>query len=125
MRAIPVGFLTLALGIGGCVAENQRQLSEAPDVQPVTNRAVGPWINRFDGVKGLAGVIVQQFPDNSADAPDYQGKHPAMILYVFKDGRVNQCGFDPNGNITEDFWWKLAPGDSMWSEIDRAYASAG
>jgi len=71
----PSWFLMLGLGIGGCIAEHQRQLSEAPDVSP-SQTGHGSGINRFDGVKGLAGVIVQQFPDNSADALDYQANIP-------------------------------------------------
>ncbi len=114
-------FALLSLFLMGCSGQ---AISEAPTDPPMRNRAVGQWTNRYAGDPDLAGVRVQQFPDCWGDAAQYEGRHPAMILYVFKDGRVNQNGFKPDGMIEEDFWWKIGPTHYLWEQIDRSSAAA-
>ncbi len=97
-------------------------LSEAPPEVPIRNWTVGRWTNRYADDPNLAGVRVQQFPDCSGDAARHEGRHPAMILYVFKNGRVNQNGFEPDGTIREDFWWSIGPDHYLWDQIDRSVA---
>jgi hypothetical protein len=107
-------FIGLALFLTGC---GTTPVSEAEKVPTIQNFTVGPWTNRYQGDPTLAGVVVQQFPDCGAEAPEYEGQHPAMILFVFKDGRVNQNGFEPDGKVREDFWWKLKDGDALWKDV--------
>lgn len=94
-------------------------LFETEGPAPVYDRSVGKWTNRYSACIDLAGVVVQQFPDCAGDAPRYEGRHPAMILYVFKDGSVNQNSFAPSGGLLEDFWWKAAPDDWIWTRLDE------
>lgn len=80
------------------------------------------WATRYSDDPQLAGVVVQQYPDCQYEASRYRGRHPAMILYVFQDGRVNQVGFEPDGAIHEDFWWTIGPDHYLWAKLQRASA---
>ena len=97
-------------------------------VVPEPSTKQGVWINVHAATPGLAGVRVQQFPDCDEDLDRYCGRHPAMILYVFKDGRVHQLGFEPDGKPcsphAEDFWWRISNDSWLWSELDRSFATA-
>ena len=86
------------------------------------DESVGRWINRYPKDPGLLGVKVQQFPDSLAGARRYEGRHPARVSYVFKDGRANQVNYEPDGKIPEggDIWYRLAPGDPLWTSLDPA-----
>ena len=84
-----------------------------PEPPPIKNRAVGEWKNLYKRDPKLLGYRVQQFPDSHYLAPDYEGRHPAMVIYVFKDLRVRQMGFEPDGTVREDFWWKESAQDSV------------
>ena len=59
----------------------------------------------------LLGVRVQQVPDSNDQKKKYLAGHPALVLYVFRDHRVHQLGFTPDGKVKEDFWWKLTDRD--------------
>lgn len=65
---------------------------------------------------------MQQFTDCASENWRYKGKHPAMILFYYWDGRVRQLGYDPDGTVHENFWWpdslRLKPGDAAWSNVD-------
>jgi len=100
----------------GCQADPESELGPPPEIK---NHAVGHWTNKYSGNPDLAGVRVQQFPDCAYEAPGYEGRHPAMVIYVFKDGRANQIGYDPDGTIREDFWYKLAPDHYLWKTIEH------
>ncbi|GIK15667.1 MAG: hypothetical protein BroJett003_06310 [Planctomycetota bacterium] len=95
------------------------------DIEPVNQRAPAEqtnWAARYVGDAQLAGVTVQQYPDCEGEAARYRGKHPAMALYVFKDGRVNQVGFEPDGTIKEDFWFAIEPDHWVWEQLDQTIA---
>ena len=82
------------------------------------------WRNIYEGNPELAGVLVQQLPDNAAEAPRWRGKHPAMILFVFWGGRVRQFGYSPDGIVKEDFWWQITPDQSyIWQQLDYSKGS--
>ena len=51
----------------------------------VRDTSIGAWKNIHRANPDLAGVLVQQFPDNPYEAPEWTGKHPAMILFVMWD----------------------------------------
>jgi hypothetical protein len=105
----------------GTAVQRHGELEPPPEIH---DRTVGKWANQHEGDVGLAGIQVQQFPDNAYEARRWEGKHPVMILYVFKDGRVHQNVFEPDGRISTDFWWKekLGPDTTLWRTIDRSYA---
>ena len=92
---------------------------------PIKNGTVGHWENRHAGNPDLAGVLVQQFPDCAYDAPRFEGGHPAMILFVMWDGRVNQVEYEPSGEVSGDFWWKLELPryDYVWEQLDYTQGS--
>jgi hypothetical protein len=88
-------------------------------VQPI---ACGKeWINIHQKNPDLVGVYVQQVPDNKADAAVYRGKHPAMIIYVFKNGKAHQVSYTPSGQIESGFWWDIPPGDWIYSHQDSNF----
>lgn len=91
-------------------------------VIPEASSGKGCWINVHAGAPGLAGVVVQQMPDNSEQA--HRGRHPAMILFVFEDTRVHQFEYDPDGKVTGDFWWKAEKTHFVWLNLDRSFATA-
>lgn len=88
----------------------------------VRNYAIGKWENKYQGNADLAGIRVQQFPDCFEQAHLYEGKHPTMILYVFKDARVNKVTYNPDGTVDEDLWFSIGPDSCLWTTIDRSYA---
>jgi hypothetical protein len=107
-----------------------------PDIEPRTDvvqapetfdDSIGDWKNIHSMNPELAGVLVQQFPDSSFGASVYQGAHPAMILFVMWDGRVNQIGYEPSGKAEENFWWNLneRPRDYsyIWEQLDYSKGS--
>lgn len=98
----------------GCQGESE---GEAGPVREIRNFAVGPWVNRYADSPDLAGVRVQQFPDCDGEAPRYEGRHPAMLIYVFKDGRANQVSYEPDGTVTNDFWFKVAKDHWIWQTM--------
>ena len=76
------------------------------------------WINIHQKNPDIIGVYVQQVPDNKADAADYRGKHPAMIIYVFKHGKAHQVSYTPTGQIANGYWWNIPPNDWIYSHLD-------
>jgi hypothetical protein len=101
-----------AILAAGCEAAGDR----------VRDTSVGPWRSLHKGDADLAGVRVQQFPDCDGEAPAYEGRHPCMIIYVFKDGRAHQTEFLPNGTPRGDFWYTIQPDHWLWEDLDRSYA---
>jgi len=73
----------------------------------------GAWTNLHAGDPELAVIRIQQYPDCLLERDRYVGKHPAMILYIFEDGRVHQTGFEPDGTMHEDFWFTTGPHDPL------------
>ena len=65
------------------------------------------WINLHQKNPDLIGISVQQLPDNKSDEAAYKGKHPAMIVYVFKDGKAHQVSYTPSGQIENGWWWDI------------------
>ncbi len=93
--------------LAGCASIREHgELEPPPEIK---NFTVGPWKNVHKKDPNLLGVRVQQFPDCAYEAPNYEGCHPAMIIYVFKDMRCHQMDFTPSGQLQEDFWWTAGP----------------
>jgi hypothetical protein len=89
---------------------------QAVAVQPI---ACGKeWINIHQKNPDLFGVYVKQAPDNKADAAVYLGKHPAMIIYVFKNGKAHQVSYTPSGQIESGFWWDVPPDHWVHGHLD-------
>lgn len=106
MRACSL-FLICGGLLAGCSTIKDR--GELPDPPEIRNHKVGAWTNVHQGDPDLLGVRVQQFPDCPHDAPRYENRHPAMIIYLFKDRRYHRMGFAPDGKIQADFWRNNAP----------------
>lgn len=86
----------------------------------------GPWNNNYRGDPGLAGVIVQQFPDgdDGYTFDERNGKHPCMILYGFWDDRFRQVAYTPSGKVTGDFWFKVDDSSKwIWGNVDFTQGS--
>ena len=97
---------------------SKEQVSEAPPVPTITNHEVGEWNNIHIGNKDLVGIRVQQFPDCQFEADRYEGKHPAMIIYVFKNNKAHQLVYEPNGAVSGDSWWDIPKGHWIWDTLD-------
>jgi len=85
------------------------------------------WTNKHLGSADLAGVSIQQFPDCVHESPAWDGKHPAMILFVMWDGRVNQVEYEPSGKIRSDWWWDINKEKHdysyIWNDLDYSHGS--
>ena len=70
---------------------------------------------------------MQQFTDCPYENWRYEGKHPAMVIFYFWDGRVRQLGYEPDGTVYDNFWWpapdRLKPGDAAWWMVDFTHGS--
>ena len=76
------------------------------------------WINLHQKNANLLGVYVQQLPDNKADTAAYRGKHPAMVIYVFKGGKVHQVEYTPSGQVENGFWSEIPPNHWLYGRLD-------
>ena len=65
------------------------------------------WINFHTKNPDLVGVYVQQYPDNMDDSHAYEGKHPVMVIFVFKGNRAHQVSYTPIGQVQDGFWWDI------------------
>jgi hypothetical protein len=120
VRMIPISLLTAAV-LFGCAGP---QTGEAPPVPSIENFEVGPWTNIHRNNPDLVGVRVQQFPDCQYETKAYEGKHPAMIIYVFKNGKAHQLEYNPDGTVESGFWWDVSKDDSIWDNLDRSVAES-
>jgi hypothetical protein len=62
------------------------------------------WINIHKNNKDLIGVYVQQYPDGIPEHKYYEGKHPNMIIYVFKGGKIHTVTYTPSGQVQNGGW---------------------
>jgi len=69
----------------------------------------------------LLGVYVQQYPDNKADQAAYEGKHPAMVIYVFKNQRAHQVSYSPAGQVEDGFWWDVPKNDPIYIRLSTDF----
>ena len=79
------------------------------------------WINLHRNNPDLVGIYVQQLPDNKADQAAYRGRHPSMIIYLFKAGRAHQVSYTPSGQIEEGFWWSAEPGHWIYAKVSKDF----
>jgi hypothetical protein len=103
------------LGVAGCDWIDNIHPGGQTDPPAVPDRGAGRWVNRYPGRADLVGVQVRQFPEHRAEAARYEGRHPATIIYVFKDGRANRIDYEPDGAVRQDHWFRLGPGDPLWN----------
>ena len=75
------------------------------------------WINIHKNNPDLIGVYKRQLPDNLADQEVYKDKHPALIVFVFKNNKAHQVGYTPSGQITTGFWYTLKENDRLYELI--------
>lgn len=96
-----------------------RSLSEAPSSPEIADFTIGRWVNIHEKNPDLVGVYVQQFPDCPHDAARYEGKHPATVIYVFKNNKAHQMEYAPDGRVLSGFWWDVSADDWIWKRPDR------
>jgi hypothetical protein len=65
------------------------------------------WVNIHKDNPDLIGVYVQQFPDSKADRKAYEGKHPALVIFIFNGYRAHQLEYTPSGQAETGFWWNI------------------
>ena len=75
------------------------------------------WINIHSENPDLIGVFVEQYPTHKEDHALYEGKHPAMVIYVFKGNRAHQLSFTPSGQVRDGFWWDIPVGHSILEDM--------
>ena len=114
----------LLITLSSCSNKHDTYVLHVSEPDTPQNRAIGNWTNYHSGNIDLAGVRIQQFPDNREFEP-WEGRHPAMILYVMWDGRVNQIGYKPDGSVQENFWWQITEGNGryLWENLDYSVGS--
>ncbi len=112
------------LGLASCAHPTTDQ-SAPPKIHAIHNFKVGPWDNPYSHDPNLAGVEVHQFGECPYDQHLWEGKHPCAIWFFFWDGRVRQCGYEPDGTLHESFWWRnrIKPGDARWQHVDFSQGS--
>ncbi|MBE7526018.1 hypothetical protein HS096_07145 [candidate division WWE3 bacterium] len=76
------------------------------------------WINLHQNNPDLIGIYVQQLPDNMADASAYRGKHPSMIIYIFRNAKAHQVEYTPSGQVENGFWWDISPNHWIYSRLN-------
>jgi hypothetical protein len=74
-------------------------------------------INIHKNNPDLIGVYVQQFPDNEDDRAVFEGKHPAMIIFIFKGNKAHQVSYTPTGQVETGFWWDIPEGAKLLKKI--------
>jgi hypothetical protein len=77
------------------------------------------WINIHKNNPDLIGVYVQQYPDNLSDRAAYEGKHPCMVIFVFKGNKAHQVEYSPTGQVENGFWWDIPAGHSLLNNISK------
>lgn len=75
------------------------------------------WINIHAKNSDLVGVIVEQYPTHKVDRALYEGKHLAMVIFIFKGNRAHQLSFTPSGQVRDGFWWDIPVGHSIFDEM--------
>jgi hypothetical protein len=94
-----------------------------PDIQfpNISNYTVGAWVNIHSNRSDLVGVHVQQFPDCACkiESKPHEGKHPAMVIYVFQSKTAHQVEYKPDGSISSGFWWDVEEDHWLWENLDR------
>jgi len=75
------------------------------------------WINIHKKNPDLIGVYVQQFPTNFDDRAAYEGKHPIMVIFVFKGNKAHQVEYSPTGQVENGFWWDIPVGHELLENI--------
>lgn len=117
--------LLLALALAGCDwIDNIHRGNQVVPTGTAPASTVGRWANRYPGHPDLVGVQVRQFPDAAVQAQRYQGRHPATVIYVFKNGRANRVNYEPDATILQDYWFPLAPGDPLWNNLEPPPSAA-
>jgi hypothetical protein len=106
-------LICMLIGVGLPLLASEASAAHMKTVMAVSAPAVrtvrlkpGSFVNLHAKDRSLAGIWVQQYPDNDAEEKMYLGKHPCMVIYVFKDGRFHKTEFRPDGTSSEDSWWK-------------------
>jgi hypothetical protein len=84
---------------------------------------VGAWTNIHKGSTKLAGVIVNQYPDN-AEAPAWEHQHPAMIMYFMWDSTIHEVYYEPDGSRRGEHWGPLNDNfKHLWGDVDFSHGS--
>lgn len=105
-----VFLMLIAIGLNG---------QEAPKIKKIINTSEGSWVNLHQKTDELIGVKVQQFPDNPYTSSKYEGKHPSMVIYVFKSMKAHQIEYNPNGSIKAGFWWEIKKDHSILKQVKK------
>jgi hypothetical protein len=82
------------------------------------------WANLYAADPDLAGVIVLQNHTEPDEPWRSKTMHPAVVMYVFWNGRVLQYQYSRHGKLEGRVDWKLDKTDyDWWSEVDYSYGS--
>jgi hypothetical protein len=75
------------------------------------------WINIHKGNPDLIGIHVQQLPDDIKDGEDYAGKHPVMVMYLFKGDRAHTVTYTPTGQVENGVWHVITKDHWAWKSL--------
>ena len=113
-------FLLLCVILMSACAHQTGSVASTHPEDTTRDPTIDAWINPFKDDPQLAGVIVQQLPENPYDQKAWLGKHPSMIEFFFWDGRVQQRDYEPDGTQTDSFWWPstMKVNRNLWDQVD-------
>lgn len=112
----PIKYLSIfALLI--CIALGVATSSVATVTAPQLVKCGIEWINIHKENPKLIGIYVQQKPDSRVDANDYEGTHPAMIIYVFNDGWKHTVTYTPSGQVQNGVWSTIEKNDWVYKAM--------
>ena len=77
------------------------------------------WINIHKNNKGLIGVYVQQYPDSIPEHKYYEGKHPSLIIYVFKVGKIHTVVYSPTGQVETGAWSTVKKNHWVYKQMSK------
>lgn len=118
-------YLLLVLLSVFIVSCAQQAITEVQSLQEGTRLSseIGEWTNLHKGSDKLAGVIVNQYPDNF-EASAYESRHPAMIMYFMWDSTIHEVYYNPDGTQSGEHWSKVQDNyKHVWSQVDFSHGS--
>ena len=79
------------------------------------------WINIHKNNPELIGIYVQQYPDSVPDRQDYEGRHPAMLIFVFRNNKKHVVTYSPSGQVQNGVWGDLPKDHWVYGVMQRDF----
>jgi hypothetical protein len=93
----------------------------ADNARSVLSACGTEWVNIHKNNPDLIGVYVQQKPDSRIDAQDYEGTHPAMLIFVFAGGKKHTVTYTPLGQVQNGIWTQIKEDDWVYGVMSQDF----